>query len=803
VLHDAWRRAAIRSAAAMILAWAGVAQAAAPAVDFNVPRTSLQAALIAFAVQARLSISTGRARGCADPEVSLVGRYLPQEGLRRLLAGTGCAYRMVSTDAVEVFRAPQPEAAVAPPMSKPLAADVGELVVVATRRPTATARLAYPVSAQSGAALERQGIEGTGDLALVTPSMTVTNLGSGRDKILLRGLSDGPLTGRTQSMVGIYLDNTRITYAAPDPDLRLVDMSQVEVLRGPQGALYGAGSLGGVVRLGTAQPDPAGAAGWVSAEAATTRGGAPSSVIEAMVNLPVLGGRGAVRAVAYRDIQGGYVDDTSLGVKNANRTVREGGRIGAVLDLSPAWRFTAGAVSQFITSDDTQYSQPGVGAYGRAVRVREPHDNDFLEAHLGLRGRFDWGEFNASAAMIRHQVVSRYDATVAPPLATPAGPSAYEDEDDIATLETEATVASSGDPRSAWLAGAFFASTRQTVGLRLTSLAGPPLLLFDEARKDRLEEAALFGQATLPLSARLGLTLGGRLFRTDTRVASLVRTPSAGGAAAFAGAFVRTGFAPKLEATYSFSPRRLIYAQAAEGYRVGGANTTGAPGQAFGAPGGAQPYRAYQGDELWSFELGGRFSFLDDRLTLRAALFEAFWKNIQSDQLLPSGLPFTANIGDGRNRGLELEGNFQDGELLLHGAALINSPELDHANPAFPARADLALAGVPQVSISGDIHYGWDLPRRLRIELDGRYAYVGRSRLTFDASTSPNMGGYGTGRIALSLADPVWRTTLAVDNPFGARGDTFAYGNPFSLRTIRQVTPLRPRTVGLSIQRRF
>ena len=788
----------------MSLAWAGVAQAAAPAVDFAIPRTSLQAALVAFAVQARVSISTGRARGCADPKSSLVGRFRPEEGLRRLLAGTGCAYRLVSADAVEVFRAPQPEVtAIVTPESKPLAADIGELVVVATRRPTAAARLAYPVSAETGAALERRGIEGAGGLSLVTPSMTVTNLGSGRDKILLRGLSDGPLTGRTQSMVGIYLDDTRITYAAPDPDLRLVDISQVEVLRGPQGALYGAGSLGGVVRLGTAQPDPGGVSGWVSGEVATTRGGAPSSVIEGMVNLPVLGGRGAVRAVAYRDLQGGYIDDTALGVKNANRTVREGGRIGAVVDLAPEWRLAVGAVSQFITSDDTQYSQAGIGAYGRGVQVREPHDNDFLEAHLGLRGRFDWGEFNASAAMIRHQVVSRYDATVAPPLATPPGPSAYDDEDDIATLETEATVASSGDPRSAWLAGVFFASTRQTVDLKLTSLAGPPLLMFDEARKDRLEEAALFGQTSLPLSARLGLTVGGRVFRTDTRVASLVRALPAGGVASFTGAYVHTGFAPKLEATYSFSPRAVIYVQAAEGYRVGGANTTGAPGQAFGTPGGLQPYRAYQGDELWSFELGGRFGFLEDRLTVRAALFEAFWKNIQSDQLLPSGLPFTANIGDGRNRGVEMEGEFRDGELVLHGAALINSPELDHANPTFPARADLALAGVPQVSVSGDIHYGWDLTGRMRFELDARYAYVGRSRLTFDAATSPGMGGYGTGRIAMTLADPAWRTTLAVDNPFNARGDTFAYGNPFSLRTTRQVTPLRPRTISLSIQRRF
>lgn len=799
MLHDAWRAGAAPLAVVLTLACAGTAQAS-PVVAFDVPKSSLGAALVAFAVQAHLSISTGRAHGCSDPKSSLVGSLRPEEGLDRLLAGTGCSYRMVASDAVEVFRTATPSASAVP---RAAAAAVGELIVVATRRPTDAARLAYPVSAASNEALSRLGIEGAGALAFVTPSMTVTNLGSGRDKILLRGLSDGPLTGRTQSMVGIYLDNTRITYSAPDPDLKLVDMSQVEVLRGPQGALYGAGSLGGVVRLGTTAPDTRSASGWVSGSLASTQGGAPSSEVEAMINLPILGGRGAVRAVAYRDVQGGYIDDVSLGVKNANRTSREGGRIAAVFDLDPNWRLTVGAVSQFISSDDTQYAQPGVGPYARDVLVREPHDNDFLEAHLDLKGRFDWGETSVSVALIRHQIVSRYDATAAPPLPSPPGPSAYDDEDDIATLETEATVRSSGDPRSGWLAGAFFASTRQTVGLRLTSLAGQPILVFDEARKERLEEAALFGQATLPITSRLGVTVGGRLFHTDTRLASLIQAPSDGGSAAFAGAFTRTGIAPKFEVSYRFSSQGLVYAQAAEGYRVGGANTTGAPGQLFSAPGGAQPNRYYQGDELWSFELGGRFNFLDERLTLRAALFEAQWKNIQSDQLLSSGLPFTANIGDGSNRGLELEGAYRVGELLVHGSGLINAPELDHANPAFPVRADLGLAGVPRFTASADLHYGWDLPRSRRIELDGRYAFVGRSKLTFDAGASPNMGDYATGRIAVSLADPIWKTTLAVDNPFDGRGDTFAYGNPFTLRTSRQVTPLRPRTVSMSVRTSF
>ena len=97
-------------------------------------------------------------------------------------------------------------------------------------------------------------------------------------------------------------------------------------------------------------------------------------------------------------------------------------------------------------------------------------------------------------------------------------------------------------------------------------------------------------------------------------------------------------------------------------------------------------------------------------------------------------------------------------------------------------------------------HYDWSLGSDLTLELDGRYAYVGHSHLTFDATTAPLMGGYATGRLAVGLATRRWRTTLALDNPTDTRGDTFAYGNPFSLRSTDQITPLRPRTVSLSVR---
>ena len=771
---------------------------------YAVPVQPLSAALLTLAVQGRFSLSTRAAARCAPPARAVSGDYTPAQALTRLLDGTGCTFRQIDGQAYEIIALPkkpapqsQPVARPAPPPEDP---ELSELVVVATRQLTPAARLAYPVSTLAAADLAGQGLTRDADLALAVPALTVTNLGSGRDKILIRGLSDGPLTGRTQSMVGIYLDRVRITYNAPDPDLKLIDLDQVEVLRGPQGALYGAGSLGGVLHIMPARPDPTHRSAWVSTTYGATQGGEDSTSLEGMANLPLFGNQAALRLTAYRENQGGFISNPVLGLKDINQSVREGGRISFAAPLNETWRVELGAASQFITSKDAQYATPRTGDFSRAARLQEPHDNDFLEAHLGLDADFGTSLARLSTAVIRHQVVSRYDASAAPPVPAPPGPVAFDDDDAIESLVSEATLESAPHAPAPWIAGAFIATTRQKVALTLTPQPAGRPALYDERRREDLEEAALFGQATLPLGQDFRLTLGGRYFLTDARTSSHIFTA---GLATYAGTVTRKGFAPKINLEYRLSPDAVFYAEAAEGYRSGGANTTAAPTDVFNAPSGKAPFRLYQGDELWNFEAGGRLGLFDHRLSLRFAAFSALWKNIQSDQLLPSGLPYTANIGDGRNRGFEIEGAWREDALVIRGNAMINSPELDRPNPAFPVRADLALAGVPDISAALAVHDAWPLAGDRSVEVDARYSYVGPSRLTFDAAVSPKMGGYGVGRLAVTLTDPQWRAILALDNPDNARADTFAYGNPFTLRTERQTNPLRPRTLSLTLRWNF
>jgi iron complex outermembrane receptor protein len=782
-----------------------VARAAEAQAAFAIPPGPLRQAATLFAVQARVSIDVGAAQGCG-PSRGFSGRGAPEAVLKALLRDTGCDLRRIDGRAYQIIKRPPPlerplpSAAPAPEGEAPIA-PLSELVVVATRRPTLADRLAYSVSVLDERAAAAQGVRDANDLALVMPAMTVTNLGPGRDKVILRGLSDGPLTGQTQSMVGIYLNDVRLTYNAPDPDLLMVDIAQVEVLRGPQGALYGAGSLGGVLQLTTHRPELATFDAWTAFSASSVRGGGLGGQASGMINVPLLDGRAAARLVAYADQQGGYIDDPGQGREDVNRTRRTGVRAAFRTLLGEQWTGDAGLAAQAITSDDTQYATPAVGAFARRNRLAEPHDNDFLEGHIGFSGLIGGAKAKITLAAVRHDISSRYDASAAPPVAVAPGTAvAFDDDNHVGAVMVDASLASDDHARIQWQVGTFLARTRQGRDGELLALSPSKASLAAEHRRDVLEEAAIFGEAIGDLGLGWSVTLGGRLFATRSEASS--QAVSQGATTAFRGSQSYVGFAPKAVLSFAPTSKTLFYVQAAEGYRAGGFNTALIPSQPFLTSGG-EPQRRYDGDELWSFEGGAKASLMDGRLRLRAALFQAFWKSIQSDQLLPSGLAYTANLGDGRNTGFEAEAAYVAGPLRLDASVLLNAPELETVNPAFPGRKDLGLAGVPKRAVALGVSYERGMMGDWRLGVDARISYVGRSRLSFDAATAPTMGDYVAARAAVRVQSDRLSVGLAVDNLLDGHGDTFAYGNPFSLRQGRQTTPQRPRTVSLELKARY
>src|SRR5690606_7976600 len=239
--------------------------AAAQDVAFDIRAGRLSDALVSLGAQAGITI------GASDPNLAQVrsrrvrGKMTIREALARLLAGTGCRVAFVAPGTVRVTRigtagaSPRPVDRPAPPAPPPPPETT--IVVTGSKQQTPLENFAGTVRMVDVGATDaaRFGSRGTEALVARLPMLSSTNLGTGRNKVFIRGIADSSFNGPSQALVGQYLGDVRLSYNAPDPDLQLYDLQRVEVLEGPQGTLYGAGSLGGILRLVPNSPDPSAA----------------------------------------------------------------------------------------------------------------------------------------------------------------------------------------------------------------------------------------------------------------------------------------------------------------------------------------------------------------------------------------------------------------------------------------------------------------------------------------------------------------------------------------------------------------
>ena len=574
------------------------------------------------------------------------------------------------------------------------------------------------------------------------------------------------------------------------------------MLRGPQGTLYGAGSIGGVVSVTPNAPDSSHWAGLVSATGATTASGAPSAGAEVVLNAPLAEGRAAARLTAYGEDDGGYIDLPRLGVRDANHSHEVGARAALLATPAPNWSVTLGDIYQDIYSDDTQYTTGDPAVLQRDSQVRQPHDNDFEQVYADIHGHGRWGDLKSVSSFIDHGFDSRYDASAAlPEFGGAAGDGAYDDDTSIRLTSEELNYRAPWRGPFSLLVGAYGGYGDEHETTRLAPLGGAAL--YSEDRTDRLVDLALFGEASYAPTSRLTLTLGLRLAYAERRTLSnvvegLERAP-------FEGRTTVRKWSPKIAADYALAHGVRVYALASKGYRIGGFNTAGPVGQTFTAAGGAQPNRSYSPDDLWNYETGLKLEAWRGRLEGRTAIYYDVWRRLQADQFLPSGLAYVANVGEARVAGWEWEASVRPlPPLTFEMGALFTSPDLDRVDPSFPSgRSDFTLPGVARRSINGRIAYVHPLGADRTFELDAAALYVGHSYLFFGPQGSTEMGRYLDARLQASVQTPHWRLGLLISNPANNRGDTFAFGNPFTLATETQATPLRPRTVRLTLSRGF
>ena len=704
------------------------------------------------------------------------GRMTVDRALARMLAGTGYSARRVGATAWRIERVPsgQPAATSGPRIVPPTIGP--DIVVTATKREVSldSAPIAVAV-VRPDASQQMRASRDSATVAANVEGFSLTGQGPGRNRMFLRGVADSAFGGRTQSTVAVLLDDARVTYAAPDPDIRLVDVERVEILKGPQGSLYGTGALGGIYRVVTHRADLSHTEFAASFTGEKVQLGSTGTSGSAMVNLPLVRSKVALRLVGYGELAPGWVD---TGIrKDSNNSSLFGFRAGLGMDIGAGWRADATGFAQWLDADDSRYVYAPL-ARSRPAQLAEMHDNDML--HGSLRAARDEGPVRIvmSSGYTRHDVNERFDATQGAELLGMGNPQLLLDSNEYKVWDNE--IRADGHLLSlGWLGGISYLSAAQKSSRNLSGLADTNLTVDNDNRS--AEELALFGELSIPLTDRLEATAGARAFR------SLIEESRIEGARAADFRFIRYGVTPAVGLSWKPEPGRLIYAHYGSAFRQGGTGV-----------GDDGTIQALDGDELETLSAGWRDTIGAIRFDL--GLYHSWWSSIQSDVLRPNGLIETANVGKGAISGAELSLEAEPAERWhLQAGAMLQSAKIDPLDAS--TDGDRRLPVVPnmtfRVALLHDFYLGdWDMGARAQLN------YFGSARLSFDPALDRKMGKIIDAVAELRGSRGPFGVALEVLNLFDGRHDTFAYGNPLRVRTMPQFTPQQPRTFRLTLSYR-
>ncbi len=622
------------------------------------------------------------------------------------------------------------------------------------------------------------------DLADRTPVLQSTAFGTGRDKLFIRGIADSSFAGPTQATVGNYFGDTRLTYSGADPALRLVDMQQIEILEGPQGTLYGAGAIGGIIRLVPAAPDATKTGGFVAADVAGTQGGHASDELSAAVNLPVVHGVAALRLVGYQAHDGGYIDDPLLGRRSINDSNVDGGR--AALHVAPDgdWSFDLIGLGQSIRTANPQYALRGAGNLVEQAMLAQPYRDWIALGSATVRRTRDAGlNLLATIGGVRRDTQLRYDDTHAG-----GPPTAYDERTASALVDGEIRIWQTMPSGSGWLVGVSADENRVASRRQL----GPPALQRPISGVDnRALDLAAFGEGTLALSPAFAITAGGRVTHARIDGEPLAARPQS----PFVRGIAHTRFDPTLGMSYKMTSKLTWYARYAQGFRGGG----------LAVAAGAGRTATYEPDTILVAETGIRADGLFGGLISgMIGISRAWWRDVQADLVGRNGFPYTANIGDGRVNALETQLVVRPtARLRLEANGLFATTRLIHPTPGFERDGGNALPDTPKASVYATLSWAppVDATQRLRVAFSVRRQ--GGSRLGAGALFGFDQQGYTEADVVASVTAGRRAYALRIDNLADAKGDRFALGNPFELRDRNQYTPLRPRTVKLSVSQAF
>lgn len=589
-----------------------------------------------------------------------------------------------------------------------------EIVVSATRRNELESTVPISIVALDQAALSTSGIKSISDVASHVPGIQYdTSSGFAPNtftNIAIRGVN----SNIGSSTTGIYLDDVPIQTRSlalsnwGNPLPLLFDVGRVEVERGPQGTLFGAGAEGGAIRFISPDPGYKTYSGMALGELATTEGGALSYEGGIAIGGPISEDTLGFRVSAWGRQDGGYVDRVNPftnGTLDANSNSTRSYVVQGALGFRPstAITITSSVFAQAVRYNDSgayfEYlSNPAGNDYKNGRLLQQPATDNFYLPSLKVEGVLSnatitsitayfhrWGSLTQDATSFNGAIFGFY-LSYGNPLGpeyparySDAGPTYFETKVNLFTQEVRAS-SNDASARLRWTGGAFYSQSSQTDAVTAISpfyvvnLFGIPAEdpLFYSQINSKDTQIAVFAQIDYRITPPLTLTLGGRVSHYVARFTQAQSGPGASEEFPYAsGEQSETPFMPKVGLAYQATASNLLYLSASKGYRVGGANQpiplAPTPG---GCPLSEQP-PPFSSDYVWSYELGSKNRLRNGRVRLDGDVFYVDWRNVQQAIYFTTcAAGFTANTGSATTKGFDLSGDFELTDRLMVGASV-------------------------------------------------------------------------------------------------------------------------------------
>ena len=832
------------------ISMAAASDAAIVRHNLHIPRQTLDVALKDLAQQTGLQIMRFSDAVKGDAMVGpLSGTYSMDQALRELLGPSGLTYRPLnerayivvtpqdlsqktgaatpgpeqreSTKSRQALRLAQVEQNVAPGTAGSSAqpnVNMGleEIIVTAQKVEERLRDIPMSITAMSGRELQALGATQFVDFANTVPSLNFTSSGVGQTQVNLRGITSGYNVSPT---VGIYVDDvpygssTAFTNSAQLAlDVGLFDMSRIEILRGPQGTLYGASTMGGLLKYVTNVPDTAAFSATMRANVSSTEDGGVGYDGSSAVNVPLVESKAALRLSGFYTHNGGYIDNLALDDDDVDQADMYGGRVDFLFTPNERLSVRLVAFAQEVERDGSIAADfgrlsgdPIDGELEQRHVLAEPFEQSFRLASATVKYSFDFATLTSISS---YQTVRSDAITDFSPLYVPAfgGPGVFSAiglarNADTDKFTQEIRLAASG-PVVDWLVGAFYTDEDSAQFQKLLpfdpSGALSPVNLLTADIPSRYEEYAGFGNLTFHLTDRLDLTGGVRYAHNSQAQEQL-------------GSGLLIGHVPERRSSdsvvtylanlrYRVNDNVMPYVRFATGYRPGGPNAVlnGLDGQPL-----AQP--TFDSDKLASYEAGIKLSSPERRVNADLAIYHIDWDDMQITAIR-NGLGLIANAAKARSRGAELTVTALPlPDLTIVGAFGYSNAELTEDAPDLGGVKGESLPDAPELTAAVSAEYRFGLGS-YEAFAGTSMRYVAERNASFDLAMGMpqyRLPDYASFDVRTGVTVGGTRVQLYCKNVGNERGQLSAITGTSLAGGPANVSILQPRTLGLSVDVSF